>query len=96
MKDMLSRFLLRNFHSLQSRHAIVLGWASELPVLVNINSLREQHRPKSHDPDFWTVWSGKDDDGERVERKVDWKAVANDWQQINTPVQDQDLENDND
>ena len=90
------RGLLRDLPSLPSRHAILLGWASELPVLVQINSLREQHRPKSDDPNFWAVWSGKDDDGEIVERKVDWKAIADDWQQINTPVQDQDLENDND
>jgi hypothetical protein len=34
-----------------------LGWASELQVLVQINSLREQHRPKIDDPDFWAVWS---------------------------------------
>lgn len=59
-----------------------LGWASELPVLVQINSLREQHRPKTDDPDFWAVWSGKDDDGETDESKVDWKVIADDWQQI--------------
>jgi hypothetical protein len=53
-----------------------LGWASELPVLVQINSLPEDQQPKSKDPDFWDVWSGK------VERPVDWKAIADDWQQI--------------
>ncbi|WP_048306119.1 hypothetical protein [Halomonas sp. PR-M31] len=92
MKAMLSRFLLRDFHSLQSRYAIVLGWASELPVLVQMNQLPEHHRPKSDDPDFWAVWSGQDNDGEVVEREVDWKAIADDWQQVDAPAQKQNLE----
>lgn len=76
------RGLLRDLPSLPSRHAILLGWASELPVLVKMNALSEEHRPKSDDPDFWAVWSGQDSKGEAVERAVDWKAIADDWQQI--------------
>lgn len=80
------RGLLRDLPSLPSRHAILLGWASELPVLVQMNALPENHRPKSDDPDFWAVWSGEGLDhdliaGELEERTVDWKAVADDWQQ---------------
>lgn len=80
------RGLLRDLPSLPSRHAILLGWASELPVLVQMNALPEKHRPKSDDPDFWAVWSGEGLDhdliaGELEERTVDWKAVADDWQQ---------------
>jgi uncharacterized protein len=71
------RGLLRDLPSLPSRNAILLGWASELPVLVQINSLPEEQRPKSHDPDFWDVWSGK------TERKVTWKEITDDWQNIN-------------
>jgi DNA helicase HerA-like ATPase len=76
------RGLLRDLPSLPSRHAILLGWASELPVLVQMISLPEQHRPKSDDPDFWAVWSGKSRDGEAIERGVNWKAIADDWQQM--------------
>jgi len=80
------RGLLRDLPSLPSRHAILLGWASELPVLVQMNALPEGQRPKSDDPDFWTVWSGKREreTGEiaAVERTVDWTAIAEDWQQI--------------
>ncbi len=76
------RGLLRDLPSLPSRNAILMGWASELPVLVQINSLPEHQRPKSNDPDFWNVWSGIDMDGKTVERAVDWKAIADDWQQI--------------
>ncbi|MBY6285238.1 ATP-binding protein [Neisseria subflava] len=68
--------LLRDLPSLPSRHAILLGWASELPVLVKMKDLPENHRPKSDDPDFWAVWSGQ------AKREVDWKAIADDWQQI--------------
>ncbi|UQW74109.1 ATP-binding protein [Pseudomonas avellanae] len=78
------RGLLRDLPSLPSRHAILLGWASELPVLVQMNSLADSHRPKSDDPDFWAVWSGKrvDAEGEvEVKRDVDWKKIADDWQQ---------------
>ncbi|MDX7825413.1 ATP-binding protein [Aeromonas caviae] len=80
------RGLLRDLPSLPSRHAILLGWASELPVLVQMNALSDEHRPKSDDPDFWAVWSGEGLDhdliaGEQEERTVDWKTVADDWQQ---------------
>ena len=87
------RGLLRDLPSLPSRHAILLGWASELPVLVQMNALPEHHRPKSDDPDFWAVWSGQDSDGKLTERKVDWKAITDDWQQISASAQEQDLEN---
>lgn len=86
------RGLLRDLPSLPSRHAILLGWASELPVLVQMNALPEQHRPKSDDPDFWAVWSGQDSDGHVVERNVDWKMIADDWQQVGASVEEQDLE----
>ncbi|WP_208545760.1 BREX-1 system adenine-specific DNA-methyltransferase PglX [Paraburkholderia steynii] len=54
------RGLLRDLPSLPTRHAILLVWASELPVLAHMNALPERHRPKSDDPDFWGVWSGQD------------------------------------
>lgn len=85
------RGLLRDLPTLQSRHAILLGWASELPVLVQMNYLPDHHQPKSADPDFWAVWSGKkvDENGkeETVQRDVDWKSVADDWQKNNAPGQ---------
>lgn len=87
------RGLLRDLPSLPSRHAILLGWASELPVLVQMNALPEGQRPKSDDPDFWSVWSGKKENEtgevEAVKRTVDWTAIAEDWQQI-APAPEQD------
>ena len=76
------RGLLRDLPSLPSRNAILMGWASELPVLVQIDALAEAHRPKSDDPDFWAVWSGNriEEDATLgpVIRDVDWKSIAND------------------
>lgn len=71
------RGLLRELPSLPSRNAILLGWASELPVMVQMNYLKEEHRPQSNDPDYWDIWTGK------KERTADWKAIADDWQQLN-------------
>lgn len=84
------RGLLRDLPSLPPRHAVLLGWASELPVLVQMRALPEHHRPKSDDPDFWAVWSGKGLDGNTVERNVDWRGIANDWQQVQSSDDAQD------
>lgn len=67
--------LLRELPSLPSQNAILLGWASELPVLVKMNDLPQSQQPHSEDPDFWNVWTGKD-----VDRKSDWKPIADIWQ----------------
>jgi hypothetical protein len=78
------RGLLRELPSLPSQHAILLGWASELPVLVKMHDLPESQRPRSEDPDFWDVWTGKNEKGETVTRKTDWKTLTEDWQQGST------------
>ena len=59
-----------------SRNAILLGWASELPVLVRMRELPQYQRPQSDDPDFWNVWTGTNT------RSVDWELIAADWQGI--------------
>jgi hypothetical protein len=74
------RGLLRELPSLPSQSAILLGWASELPVLVKMNDLRRSQQPRSDDPEFWGVWVGKDEQGELVSRNTDWARVASDWQ----------------
>lgn len=77
------RGLLRELPSLPSQNAILLGWASELPMLVKMNDLPISQQPRSDDPDFWNVWTGKDADGKVVERKADWKPIVDDWQRPN-------------
>ena len=70
------RGLLRELPSLPTQHAILLGWASEVPVLVRMRDLPEAHRPRSEDPDFWKAWTVELDRGNREE----WRMVAEDWQ----------------
>lgn len=68
------RGLLRELPSLPSQHAILLGWAAELPILVRMNNLNKKEQPYSNDPEFWDVWTKKE------ERAVAWKAISDDWQ----------------
>jgi len=65
--------LLRDLPSLPSRQAILLGWATPLPVLVEMRELSKDDRPQSEDPDFWDVWTGES------ERAIDWQAIADEW-----------------
>lgn len=74
------RGLLRELPSLPSQQAILLGWASELPVLVKMDNLPKTQQPHSDDPDFWNVWTGHDVEGKDVVRKAEWKPIADDWQ----------------
>ncbi len=77
------RGLLRELPSLPSQHAILLGWAAELPILVRMNDLRKEEQPYSSDPAFcWDVWINKE------ERTVDWKQIADDWQMKTSSEQD--------
>lgn len=80
--------LLRDMPSLPSQSAILLGWASELPVLVRMNDLPKHQQPQSDDPDFWEVWTGstRDDAGkvQKVTRPVNWKQITDDWQQVSS------------
>lgn len=74
------RGLLRELPSLPSQNAILMGWASELPVLLKMNDLPLTQQPHSDDPDFWDVWTRRDIRGKHVERRANWKLIANDWQ----------------
>jgi hypothetical protein len=65
--------LLRELPSLPSRQAILLGWATPIPVLVEVDELPYEQRPRSADPDFWEVWTLA------KERAVDWSAITKDW-----------------
>lgn len=84
------RGLLRDLPLLPSQHAILLGWASELPVLVKMKDLPENQRPRSDDPDYWNVWTNS---GPGV-RDVDWQAIANHWQGKNSLPADDGSETD--
>jgi len=67
--------LLTELPSLPSGEAILMGWASPIPVLVKMKELPKHMRPESSDPKFWDVWRGIE------ERRIDWQAIADDWRQ---------------
>lgn len=75
------RGMLRELPSLPTQKAVLLGWASELPILVKIRDLSIDQQPQSDDPDFWEVWTRKDSEGNEVKRDIDWKEIADDWQE---------------
>ena len=65
---------MQELPALPSRHAYLLGWASEIPVLTEISHLPKEYRPQSADPDFWKVWT------RQKERICAWKVIADEWQ----------------
>jgi len=78
------RGMLRELPTLPSQRAILLGWASELPVMVQMNYLSEVQRPQSNDPEYWDIWTAHGDNS----RKADWGAIARDWQEAGQIAQD--------
>lgn len=74
------RGLLRELPSLPSQSAILLGWATELPILLRMKDLPKSQQPRSDDPDFWGVWVGKDEEGGILNRGINWEPIARDWQ----------------
>lgn len=68
--------LLKELPTLPTRHAILLGWATPLPVLTRIRELQPKHRPNSSDPEFWDTWIGS------RPRPIDWAALTADWVRI--------------
>ncbi|MBO4800432.1 MAG: ATP-binding protein [Bacteroidaceae bacterium] len=68
------RGILREMPSLPSQYAVLLGWASELPVVVKMRTLPKSQCPQSDDPDYWDVWTGC------KERNINWDLIADEWQ----------------
>ncbi|HVF11739.1 MAG TPA: ATP-binding protein, partial [Actinomycetota bacterium] len=66
--------MLDDLPSLPTQHAILVGWATAIPILVRVRDLAEHHRPQSRDPHFWATWVGSED------RPVNWADIARDWQ----------------
>jgi DNA helicase HerA-like ATPase len=66
--------LLGELPILPTRKAILLGWASPIPILVEMNDLAKKYRPKSDDPDFWSVWTGAS------QREENWAEIVDEWQ----------------
>ncbi len=75
------RGILRELPSLPSQYAVLLGWASELPVMVKMRTLTKAQCPQSDDPDYWDVWT------RYKERNVNWDRIADEWQNKKDEIQ---------
>lgn len=51
--------IIRDLPLLPMREAILIGWATEIPLLINIRQLKSSQLPKSDDPDIWNSWISK-------------------------------------
>jgi len=65
--------LLKELPVLPTRKAILLGWASPIPMLVEMDELKDNQQPRSKDPEFWDVWTGE------KKRKIKWDGIAKEW-----------------
>lgn len=72
--------LLRELPVLPSRDAVLLGWATELPLLVRMRFLEKDIRPQSDDPGLWDKWVKGDCSG------IDMKEIADEWQTESSAV----------
>ncbi len=86
------RGLLRELPSLPSQMAVLLGWASELPILMKVRDLPKEQRPQSEDPDFWDVWTRKNKNSDTVTREVNWKEISDDWQENQNNYDEENIE----
>jgi hypothetical protein len=66
--------LLSELPTLPTRQAILLGWATPVPVLVEIRDLPKGQRPDSEDPRFWESWCAAGAD------QLIWTPVVTAWQ----------------
>lgn len=65
--------LLKELPNLPSQQAILLGWATPAPVLVQMRYLPAEQRPSAADPAYWDAWTGA------VERPIDWAPIVKEW-----------------
>lgn len=66
--------ILNELPILPTRKAILLGWATPIPVVVEMNHIPKSWRPESNDPEYWDVWTGA------TPRDIDWKKISSEWQ----------------
>lgn len=68
--------LLKELPSLPAQQAVLLGLATEIPVVVDMRSLSTDQRPRSSNPDLWDVWTGERD------LVVDIEQLAKEWTKV--------------
>jgi hypothetical protein len=65
--------LLSDLPILPSGSAIVMGWAVDIPTIVQINELDSKYRPNSKDPPIFNSWVSMHSE------MHDWTAITDRW-----------------
>lgn len=65
--------MLDDLPILPTQHAILLGWATSVPLLLKVRDLLPDQRPSSDDPQFWATWTGA------KATSIDWGHLAAEW-----------------
>lgn len=65
--------MFRELPTLPARHAILVGQATPLPLLLKLNELSKEHQPRSDSPRFWDTWIDK------TYRPINWPAITEQW-----------------
>jgi len=65
--------LLKELPSLPTQEAILIGIATEIPLVFDVRPLPTPQRPSSAHPDFWNVWTQQRD------LDLDLNDLASDW-----------------
>lgn len=65
--------MLDDLPSLPTQHAILLGWATSVPLMLRVRDLKPDERPHSADPKFWATWT------RAAPTSIDWPGVADEW-----------------
>ena len=65
--------LMEELPALPAQMALIVGWALDIPTLVQMADLDQEYQPKSSDPDFAMAWRGE------IHPTWGWAGVAEDW-----------------
>ena len=65
--------LLKELPSLPTQEAILLGIATEIPLVFEVRPLEKSEQPNSANPDFWLVWRNERD------LRLDFTTLASSW-----------------
>ena len=65
--------LLADLPVLPSRSALLMGWAVDLPTIVQVEDLDRVYRPMSEDPSFFSNWIGE------APKSASWPDIVATW-----------------
>ncbi len=65
--------LLTDLPILPSRSALLMGWAVDLPTIVQLEILEGKYRPMSEDPSYFKSWTKSDAIG------TSWSDITSLW-----------------